>query len=186
MERLTADAAGVSRAADLLAAGAVIAFPTDTVYGLAAANAAAVQRVYELKGRPESRPLVLMGADPHELTSRAQVGPVALRLMRRFWPGPLTLVLATPEGPVGMRVPRHPLALQLLRAAGQLWTTSANRSGEPDALTAEEVERQLPQVDALLHGDRAPGGTPSTVVDLTGGRPVLLREGAIPRSELSL
>jgi L-threonylcarbamoyladenylate synthase len=182
MERLT----DVGRAAELLRAGKVVAFPTDTVYGLAAATGPAVRRVYELKGRDAGKPLVLMGADPESFGDRIRVGPAALRYMRRFWPGPLTLVLPSGEGTVGVRVPDHPLTLQLLRAAGPLWTTSANRSGRPEALTADDVAAELPEVDAVLDGGRAPGGTPSTVLDLSGPRPRVLREGAIPLSDLAI
>jgi len=114
------------------------------------------------------------------------VGPIALRYMRRFWPGPLTLVLRSAGGTTGVRIPDHPLALSLLRAAGPLWTTSANRSGRPDALTADQVAAELPELDAILDGGRAPGGRPSTVLDLTGPRPVVLREGAVPASALQL
>ncbi|HEX6488391.1 MAG TPA: Sua5/YciO/YrdC/YwlC family protein, partial [Candidatus Dormibacteraeota bacterium] len=121
------------------------------------------------------------------LLERAVVTPGALRLMRRFWPGPLTLVLrAAGGGTVGMRVPRHDLALSLLRETGPLWTTSANRSGEAEAMTADEAAAALPDLDAVLDGGRAPGGVPSTVVDLSGARPVLLREGAIPAAQLQL
>lgn len=182
MERLT-DAA---RAAQILREGGVVAFPTDTVYGLAAVTADAVRRLYELKGRDERKPLVLMAADAETVRQRARVGPLALRYMTRFWPGPLTLVLAAGEGTVGVRVPAHELALELLRAGGPAWTTSANRSGFPETTTADEVIAELPGVDAVLDGGRAPGGTPSTVLDLTGPRPVVLREGAIPISELAL
>lgn len=182
MERLTE----VARAAELLRAGKVVAFPTDTVYGLAAATDDAVRRIYELKGRAEAKPLVLMAADPEAFGDRVRVSPAALRYMRRFWPGPLTLVLPSGQTTVGVRVPDHPLALELLRAAGPLWTTSANRSGHPDASTAAEVAIELPDVDAVLDGGRAPGGTPSTVVDLTGPRPRVLREGAIPASALAI
>jgi L-threonylcarbamoyladenylate synthase len=182
MERLT----DAGRAAALLRDGRVVAFPTDTVYGLGAATQAGARRIYELKGRADSKPLVLMAADPVSFGDRIRVSPVALRYMSRFWPGPLTLVLPSRDGTVGVRVPDHPLALQLLRASGPLWTTSANRSGRPDAMTADEVEAALPDVDAVLDGGRAPGGTPSTVLDLTGPRPAILREGAIPLSDLAL
>ncbi len=182
MERLT----DVARAAALLRTGAVVAFPTDTVYGLAAATPAGVDRIYALKGRAAEKPLVLMVASPDDLGDRARLSPIALRYMRRFWPGPLTLVLRSGEGTVGVRVPDHELALALLRAAGPLWTTSANRSGGPESMTADQVMEALPEVDAVLDGGRAPGGTPSTVLDLSGSRPVVLREGAIPLSNLAL
>ena len=182
MERLTE----VARAAALLLAGEVVAFPTDTVYGLAAATDVAVRRIYELKGRDERKPLVLMAADAEALEGRVRIGPQALRYMRRFWPGPLTLVLPAGDGTVGVRVPQHPLAPELLDAAGPLWTTSANRSGYPDTTTADEVATELPDLAAVLDGGRAPGGTPSTVLDLSGPRPAVLREGAIPLADLAI
>lgn len=182
MERLT----DARRAAEVLREGKVVAFPTDTVYGLAAATEAAVRRIYELKGRDAGKPLVLMAAGSQALEGLVQIGPIAMRYMRRFWPGPLTLVLRSAEGTTGVRVPDHPLALELLRASGPLWTTSANRSGRAEALTADEVAAELPEVDAVLDGGRAPGGTPSTVLDLSGPRPAVLREGAIPLSELAI
>ena len=170
---------------DLLRTGGVLGFPTDTVYGLAARDAG-VPRVYSLKGRDPEKPLVLMAASAEELLGRVVVGPGALRLMRRFWPGPLTLVLpAVGGGTVGTRVPDHPVALALLAAAGPLWTTSANRSGQAEALSDREATEALPGLDAVLVGE-APGGLASTVVDLSGSRPVVLREGAVPASALSL
>jgi L-threonylcarbamoyladenylate synthase len=182
VERLT----DVARAAGILRAGGVVAFPTDTVYGLGGATDAAVRRIYELKGRAQEKPLVLMGADVESLMDRVQMSPIALRYMRRFWPGPLTLVLRSSGGSVGVRVPDLGLARDLLRASGPLWTTSANRSGYPDTMSADEVAAELPDLDAVLDGGRAPGDVPSTVLDLSGPRPVVLREGAIPLSDLAL
>lgn len=181
MERLT-DAAA---AAEIVRAGGVVAFPTDTVYGLGATDAG-MARIYELKGRDPAKPLVLMAAAVEPLLERADVTPAALRLMSRFWPGPLTIVLRSGDVTVGMRVPDHALARSLLASTGPLWTTSANRSGEPDALTAAAAATALPGLDAVLDGGRAPGGRPSTVVDLSGPRPVLLREGAIAHADLQL
>ena len=163
----------------LLRDGRVIGFPTDTVYGLAATDAG-VPRIYELKSRDVNKPLVLMAAGAETLLGRAAFSAEARSLVDRYWPGPLTLVLpGAAGGTIGVRVPDHPLALELLRLSGPLWTTSANPSGQPEALTAAEVTVRLPGVDGVLDGGRAPGGRASTVVDLTGSQPVILRQGAI-------
>lgn len=159
--------------------GEVLAFPTDTVYGLGATDAG-VGRIYELKGRDPQKPLVLMAAGASAIAARATMTPLARDLVARFWPGPLTLVLpAVAGGTVGVRVPDHALARELLSLTGPLWTTSANRSGEPEALTAQEVGQRLPGVGAILDGGPAPGGRASTVVDATGDQPIVLRQGPI-------
>lgn len=176
----------VAEAAAALRAGGVVAFPTDTVYGLAASalDLDAVARVYEIKGRPGSLPLILMVATAEEVDAWAVVDPRSRAYMERWWPGGLTLVLPTRDhSTLGVRIPDHPLALELLRAAGPLLTTSANRHGAPPAMTAAEAEL-LPGLAGVLDGGRAPGGTPSTLLDLTGEEPRVLREGAIPASEL--
>ena len=187
MELLKPSAEGISRAVEVLRGGGVVAFPTDTVYGLAALTSDGVERVYALKGRERGKPLVLMGADWEALSGRVKAGEGALGLIRGFWPGPLTLVLEGQAGgaSVGVRVPDHSVALELLRASGPLWTTSANRSGEADAMSADEVGLRLPGVDAVIDGGRAPGGTPSTVVDASGDAPKILRAGAIAPDQLN-
>jgi L-threonylcarbamoyladenylate synthase len=156
----------------------VVAFPTDTVYGLAVLPAFA-SAVYAVKGRPEEMPLILMVASPSQLEGMVAVDRRARWYMERWWPGPLTLVLPEGPGTRGVRVPDHPLALDLLRAAGPLLTTSANRHGAPPALTAEEAAR-LPGLAGVLDGGRAPGGEPSTVIALMPGQEMtVIREGAI-------
>jgi L-threonylcarbamoyladenylate synthase len=193
---LTPDRAGLARAAGLLRAGDVVAFPTDTVYGLAAlaGHGRAVRRVYEVKGRPLSQPLILMMADAGQLETWADVDERARHYMKRWWPGPLTLVLRAREGvdpPLGgedgtiaARVPDHEVALALLREVGEpLATTSANRSGEPPALTALETA-WVKGLAAVLDGGRAPGQVPSTVLDLSGPHPRVLRQGPIREEEL--
>ena len=158
--------------------GGVIAFPTDTVYGLAVLPGGE-SKVYELKGRPEERPLILMVAEPAAAEAFVEVDRRARTFMERWWPGPLTLVLPAGERTLGVRIPDHPLALELLRSAGPLMTTSANRHGEPPALTAEEAAR-LPGLAGVLDGGRVPGGEPSTVISLVPGRElIVVREGAI-------
>jgi tRNA threonylcarbamoyl adenosine modification protein (Sua5/YciO/YrdC/YwlC family) len=190
-ERLAPDAAGLARAAALLRAGQVVAFPTDTVYGLAALwrDAGARARVYEIKRRPHSLPLIPMVADPARLDHLVQVGCRARSFMDRWWPGPLTLVLPTPSGTpptMGVRVPDHPVALALLREVGEaVATTSANLSGSRDAMTADEAA-ELAGLAAVLDGGRAPGGRPSTVLSLAAPDAEVLRDGPIATGELLL
>ncbi|HVH63582.1 MAG TPA: L-threonylcarbamoyladenylate synthase [Candidatus Dormibacteraeota bacterium] len=179
-------ASGFLRAAQLLRGGAVIAFPTDTVYGLGASadDEVARRRIYTIKGRPVGMPLILMVAAESQLEGYVHVDSRAEAMMRKWWPGPLTLILhAVGGGTLGVRIPKHKVALGLLRHAGPLMTTSANLHGQEPAMTAEEAGA-LNGVMAVLDGGAAPGGTASTVVDLTGPDPHVLREGAIPTSEL--
>lgn len=158
----------------------MVAFPTDTVYGLAALPSAAGQ-IYAAKGRPPDKQLIAMAAGADAFEALVEVNPTARALMDRHWPGPLTLVLPTRSGDpptLGVRIPDHPLALELLRAVGRpVLTTSANRSGDPPALTAAEV--RLPGVTAVLDGGRAPGGVPSTVVAVEGDRVRTIRPGPV-------
>ena len=178
--------AGFTRAAQLVRGGGVVAFPTDTVYGLGAAadDEVATRRIYRLKGRPVGMPLILMVAAESQLEGWVHVDSRAEAMMRRWWPGPLTLILhAIGGGTLGVRIPKHKAALGLLRAAGPMLTTSANLHGGDPAMTAGEAG-ELPGVAAVLDGGRAPGGTASTVLDLTGPEPHVLREGAIATAEL--
>jgi L-threonylcarbamoyladenylate synthase len=178
--------AGLTRAARLIRSGGVIAFPTDTVYGLGAAadDEVATKRVYHIKGRPVGMPLILMVAAESQLEGWVHVDSRAEAMMRRWWPGPLTLILHAVGGStLGVRIPKHKAALGLLGAAGPLMTTSANLHGKDPAMTAEEAGA-LPGVMAVLDGGAAPGGTASTVLDLTGPEPHVLREGAITAQEL--
>ena len=177
---------GLTRATQLIRSGGVIAFPTDTVYGLAAAadDEVARRRIYHIKGRPVGLPLILMVAAESQLEGWVHVDSRAEDLMRRWWPGPLTLILhATGGGTQGVRIPKHAVALELLRAAGPLMTTSANLHGQDPAMSPSEAEA-LAGVVAVLDGGVAPGGTASTVLDLTGPEPHVLREGAIPTPQL--
>jgi len=193
------DSESIAVAAAALRRGEVVAFPTDTVYGLGAemSQEAAVQALYEIKGRPEGKaiPLLLASADDLEQVA-ASVPPRAARLVQAFWPGPLTLVLeARPEVPVvvragghtvAVRVPDHPEARALIEAlCAPLATTSANRSGAPEARTAIEVVQQLGnRVRWVIDGGRSPGGRPSTVVDMTVDPPAIRRVGAIAEEAL--
>jgi L-threonylcarbamoyladenylate synthase len=195
---VAADAAGIARVVGLVRAGEVVGFPTDTVYGLAASasNERAVRRVFEIKGRSLSQPLILMVADAEQLEGWAYVDERARAYMRRWWPGPLTLVLRAHEGvgppltsatkprTIAARIPDHPVALALLRAAGQpLATTSANRSGEPPALTPLE-SAWVEGLSAVLDGGRAPGAVPSTLLDVSSEEPRVLRAGPVPEEAL--
>ena len=189
----------IAVAAAALRRGEVVAFPTDTVYGLGAALFCepAVQALYEIKGRPEMKAIPVLLASADDLAQVvAHVSPLAERLRREFWPGPLTLVLgARPDIPpvvraggqtVAVRVPDHPVAQALIRALGTpLAATSANRSAAPEALTAAEVVEQLGnKVRWVIDGGRSPGGRPSTVVDVTVSPPAIRRVGAISEETL--
>jgi len=187
----------MERAMRVLRAGGLVAFPTDTVYGLAAlpTDRAAVARIYEVKGRSTSRPIALLLSDADRLEEVAILPEQARPLVRRFWPGGLTLVLPKTEavieevsaGPtVGVRVPNLKLARDLIQAAGGvLAVTSANRSGNPAALTADDVLEQLGgQIELILDGGRCWGGIPSTVLDCTVWPPAVLRHGAVPESAI--
>jgi L-threonylcarbamoyladenylate synthase len=189
----------LAEAARVLQGGRLVAFPTETVYGLGAnaLDASAVARIFAAKGRPANNPLIV------HLASAAQVGQIAAtwpqsaaRLAERFWPGPLTLVLpkkdtvpdsVTAQGPtVAVRVPAHPVAQRLLRAAGlPIAAPSANRSTELSPTLAEHVLRGLDgRIDLLLDGGATTGGIESTVLDLTTTPPRLLRPGLIGIPEL--
>ena len=194
----------VRRAADALRAGQVVAIPTDTVYGLAAAldRPDAIDRLYAIKGRPSEKAIPVLISDPADvrrLTPR--YSPTAAHLARSFWPGALTLVLpAVPGLPSGVttassdgvqtvavRVPDNGLARAIIAAAGgALAVTSANRSGAAPAIEAPEVdELGLSQPLLVIDGGRAPGGVPSTIVLATTDVPEILREGAIPASAIA-
>lgn len=186
---------------ELLRAGHLVAFPTETVYGLGAhaMDADAVRSVFAAKDRPADNPLIVHLAEADDLGRVAQdVTPLARRLAGEFWPGPLTLVLnALPEvpaitrgglGTVAIRVPDHPVALALLSAAGiPVAAPSANRSGRPSPTTAEHVLADLDgRIDAVVDGGRCIVGVESTVVDARGEVPVVLREGAVTREDLGI
>ncbi len=191
---------GLAVAGRLLRDGRLVAFPTETVYGLGAdaTDEAAVDRIFATKGRPGDNPLIVHVAAADRLADvAASVTPLAARLAARFWPGPLTLVLdARPDLPrrttggldsVAVRVPAHPVARALIAAAGvPVAAPSANRSGRPSPTTAAHVVADLGgRVDAVVDGGRCEVGVESTVVDARGDRPVVLREGAVTREHLA-
>jgi L-threonylcarbamoyladenylate synthase len=193
------DPEAIRKAVQLLKAGGLVAFPTDTVYGVGAHAflPQAVEKIYQVKGRPliKAIPLLLDGAESLSQVAR-DIAPEARLLTKKFWPGALTVVLRrNPVVPdivtgggetVALRVPYYPFTLKLIRAVGApLATTSANLTGHPDPQTAREVVDYLEgRIDLVLDGGRCPGGIPSTVIDLTRTPPVVLRPGAISREEL--
>jgi L-threonylcarbamoyladenylate synthase len=184
----------------LLAGGGILALPTETFYALAADpfQPAALKRLYAVKGRAEEKAVLLLVADAEMVPRVAREVPeLARRLMARFWPGPLTLILpARGELPdlvtggtdtVGVRQPRQPLTLRLLAALGSPLTgTSANRAGRDPLTLAADVAREFGEdVDLILDAGPCPGGLPSTIVDVTVIPPRLVRSGAISNAELA-
>jgi L-threonylcarbamoyladenylate synthase len=193
------NAEAIAEAARTLCAGGLVAFPTETVYGLGAnaLDAAAVERIFAIKGRPANNPLIVHVTDTDAVREvTAEWPPSAELLAERFWPGPLTLVLrkgekvpdvVTAHGPtVAVRVPAHPVAQALLHTARvPIAAPSANRSTELSPTRAEHVLRGLDgRIDVLLDGGPTAGGIESTVLDLTATTPRLLRPGLISISEL--
>lgn len=189
----------IKQAVDVLSKGGVLAFPTDTVYGLGAIafNEEGVQRLFSVKERSEIKAIAVLISDVEELD---QVTPEPskdmLRLAKKFWPGPLTLVVRRePKIPqmlssdltIGVRIPDHPFALELLAATGPMGVTSANLSGGGNANNAEEVLAQLDgRIDLILDGGDTPGGVPSTVLDLTPPNPTIMRPGPISALDVEL
>ncbi|MCC7549676.1 MAG: threonylcarbamoyl-AMP synthase [Burkholderiales bacterium] len=199
MSIVTPTDAEIERAANVLRAGGLVAFPTETVYGLGAdaSNARAVARIFEAKGRPASHPLIVHLPDVAALPRWAgEIPDAALQLAERFWPGPLTLILERAPGvldavtggqdSVGLRVPAHPVAQALLRTfGGGLAGPSANRFGCVSPTTARHVHDELgARVEMILDGGACPVGIESTIVDLSSGAPVLLRPGRITPQEI--
>ena len=189
----------IKRGVSILRAGGIAAYPTDTVYGLGASASLprAVERIYEVKERPLNMPLPLLLSDVSQITRVAESVPeIAWSLIHAFLPGALTLVLQKSSSvsdiisgggnTVAIRIPAHPVPVALVEGLGApIVGTSANLSGKPSPLTAGEVHSQLGnKVDFIIDGGRCPGGKESTVVDVTGEIPVVLREGAISREEL--
>ena len=193
------DPESIKEAGRLLKAGQLVVFPTETVYGLGAhaLDAAAVQRIFDAKGRPADNPLIVHVASVEAAKKLVSSWPaLAERFAKAFWPGPLTLVLPrapnVPDivtaglGSVAIRVPAHPVAQQVLRAAGvPIAAPSANTSGRPSPTTAQHAEADLgDNVPLYLDGGPATVGLESTVVSVLGDQPVLLRLGAIPQEAL--
>jgi L-threonylcarbamoyladenylate synthase len=197
---LKADPQGIEKAGQLILQGKVVAFPTETFYGLGvdALDVPALQKIFRIKGREENKPLLLLVADRTwlpELVKR--ISPRAERLMERFWPGPLSLVfeaaahlpplLTGNTGKIGLRISSHPVAQALVQTVGRAITaTSANVSGQPSASLAGEVFQALgKKIDAILDGGKTAGGLGSTVVDVSEVCPKIIRQGALPQAELA-
>ncbi|HUQ41040.1 MAG TPA: L-threonylcarbamoyladenylate synthase [Candidatus Limnocylindrales bacterium] len=184
---LQADAPGaVEEAAAALASGELVAFPTDTVYGLAAGHDH-LRKLYTAKDRPKDKRIPVLLSDATNLEASALVSPAARALAEAFWPGPLSLVLVAPRrGTIAFRVPDHAVARRLIAASGGgLPVTSANRSGQGDTRTATEVMAQLDgRIALVLDGGATTGGVPSTVVDCTTDQVKILREGAITTAQI--
>lgn len=195
---LPADAPdAIARALQILRAGGLVAFPTDTVYGLGALAfyGRAVESIYTAKDRPVEKAIPILIGDTRDLEKVAvEIPKTAELLASRFWPGPLTILVpkrtelpnaVSVTSTIGVRVPDHEIARALLRAAGPMAVTSANLSGQTSPATAEEVFVQLHgRIGLIIDGGRTPGGLPSTVVDCSGETVRILREGPITEQEM--
>jgi L-threonylcarbamoyladenylate synthase len=196
---IEAAAANIDHAVATLRAGGLVAFPTETVYGLGAdaSNEAAIKKVFAAKGRPHDHPLIVHIASSARLSVWArEIPPAAQTLAKKFWPGPLTLVLKRAahvsefvtggQDTVALRVPSHPLAQALLREfGGGVVGPSANRFGHVSATTAEHVREEFgAEVDCVLDGGACDVGIESTIIDLSGDKPALLRPGCITAAEI--
>lgn len=190
---LPADApTAIEQATATLKNGGTVVFPTDTVYGLGADafSEGAILKLFEIKARQPNQAIAVLIGDPTQLEQLTEnISPAAMQLVRRYWPGALTVVvprranvpeILSPTPTLGVRMPDHPVALALLRTTGPLAVTSANLSGRENTTTAQEVLAQLDgRFDLLLDGGTTPGGVPSTVVDMTGQHPKILRQGPV-------
>ena len=189
----------VKKAILILKKGDIVAYPTDTVYGLGAnaLNKAAVLKIFAAKGRPMDSALPILLSQASQMEDVADNIPdIVWLLAERFWPGGLSLVLKTSHlvpdvvtgggDKIALRIPAHPVPIALINGLGAPITgTSANISGKPNPVTAEEVQQQLgSRVDLIIDGGRCQRNVASTVVDLTGERPCIIREGAITREEI--
>ena len=187
----------IPRALEILKVGGLVAFPTDTVYGVGALafDGKAVESIYAAKDRPIEKAIPVLIGDLEDLEKVGiHIPASAQKLASRFWPGPLTILVPKradlPESvsvtsTVGVRVPDHGVARAMLRTAGPMAVTSANISGKQSPVTAEEVYEQLNgRVDLIIDGGKTPGGVPSTLVDCTAAELKVLREGPVSLEEL--
>lgn len=188
----------IEKAKEIIIQGGTIAFPTDTVYGLAADvfNNTAISKIYKIKERSKLKALPVLVANMAQLEDLvSEMDHKAEKLAQAFWPGPLTLILPKAQGlpdllspypTIGVRMPDCHFTLELLESTGPLATTSANISGEANPMTGQDVMEQLGgKIDLLLDGGRTPGAKPSTVVDTTGKVINILREGPISKAEIT-
>ena len=187
----------IPHALEILKLGGLVAFPTDTVYGVGALafDEKAVESIYAAKKRPVEKAIPILLGGPEDLEKvTTEVPPIAEKLGTRFWPGPLTLIVpkhpnlsdvVSAEPTVGVRVPNPPVARSLLTAAGPMAVTSANISGMDSPKNAEDVYLQLNgRIPLILDGGETPGGVPSTVVNCLGTEPVILREGPVTLKDI--
>jgi L-threonylcarbamoyladenylate synthase len=189
----------IDEAIAILKKGGSVAYPTDTVYGLGASmtSIAAVERIFDVKGRPKGMALPLLVADREQIKQIAKsIPPAAWLLIYNFLPGALTIVLnksdAVPDiitgggKTIAIRIPDHPIPIALIKGLGKpIVGTSANLSGQPSPLTSEEVRMQIgDKVDMIIDGGQCPGGVESTVVDMSNSKPVIRRLGAITLKQL--
>jgi L-threonylcarbamoyladenylate synthase len=187
----------ITHAVDVLQHGGLVAFPTDTVYGLAATPfiGECVEGLFSAKGRNSSRAIAILVGDYPDLNRIVRfIDERSMKLAQRFWPGPVTIVLPklpslpaelSQDETIGLRMPDHPIALALLRTIGPLAVTSANISGQANARTADEVFNQLNgRVHLILDGGKSSGGIPSTVVNCATIPPTILRQGPITREAI--
>lgn len=192
-DRLAATAEGIARAAALLADGEVVAFPTDTVYGVGVAtiHPDRLAALFALKRRPPEKRIQMLVSDLGQAIGAGGLADeAARRLSELFWPGALSLVLPTADGETqAFRAPGHPVALDLIRAAGPIFTSSANRSGEPETLGADDVliafATQQDELAAVVDGGHVPGGIASTVLDLSVSPARILREGPVTHDQIA-
>jgi len=197
VDKNTPDIKKLKQAAEVLKNGGVVVIPTDTVYGLAAGAfaAKAQKKVYSLKGRSYSKPLILMPPDVHSLKAIAEISVPADRLIKKFWPGPLTIILSTTQTGrmvsggrqnIGARIPKSKILLSLLKICGfPLFTTSANPSGKPSAKSGAEAQKYFKgKVDLIIDCGRCEIGKESTVVDVTHFPGTVVREGCLPKKEI--
>ena len=197
-EIITANSSdAIQQALKVLQAGGLVAFPTDTVYGVGALafDDKAVESIYKAKDRPIEKAIPVLIGDAEDITKISSGVPlIAKKLAERFWPGPLTIVVPkhlslpdsiTATNTVGIRVPDHVVARSVLRAAGPMAVTSANLSGQPSPSTAQEVFAQLNgRIALIVDGGKTPGGVPSTLVDCTGPQPIVVRQGPISLNQI--
>lgn len=192
-DRLPPTPEGLAAAAAILQGGGLVAFPTDTVYGVACAASRPdrLQALFDLKRRPVDRRIPMLIIGLQAVPPGWLADDRARSLAGRFWPGPLTLVLPAADGEAtqAFRAPDHPVALDLVRAAGPLYATSANVSDQPDTLEADDVliafATQPDGLDAVIDDGRVPGGVPSTVLDLSVTPARVLREGPVGPGQLA-
>jgi len=195
MIEINSDGSSILEAVRIMKGGGVIAYPTETFYGLGAdiGNAQALEKIYAIKGRDFDKPIsIIIGSREDVATFARDITPAAETLMYRFWPGGITLLFNASEdvpgkltaktGKIGIRLSSNPVATLLAQSlSGAITATSANRSGREECVSIEEVVDSIGEnLDAVINGGRTPGGAGSTIVDTTVDPPVIVREGIIP------